>query len=177
MAFSKKVQYCFIISLLTLVACCGNRPLATLEVKNKNYPKPEMASQELPPSNKTSFGQKIPDALSPGSCRLVGKIIAVLPDLDPDKSTPCGQVPCRAVFRVEQIIGYGSAFGKPLSKNQEIKAYFNFTLSPSKKFFPELTRPLPGLLPGDQFQADVRQVGDAPADASWLQVYSYTLKN
>ncbi|GEO05078.1 hypothetical protein AAE02nite_27420 [Adhaeribacter aerolatus] len=118
-----------------------------------------------------------PERLAPGSCRVVGRVISVLPDLEPAKNTPCGQVPCRAVVKVERILGYGSAFGKPLAQDQEIKVYFVFTLSPSQRYFPELTTPLPGLQAGDVFQADVtRAVDGAEEKEGALQVYSYTLK-
>jgi hypothetical protein len=112
--------------------------------------------------------------LPPGTCRMAGQVMAILPDRDPDRQSPCGQVPCRALVRVQQVLGYGAAFQPPLVPGQEIKVYFTFTLSPTGKFFPELTAPLPGLQTGSIFEADLsalpRPDGGQPG---WFQVKAY----
>lgn len=118
----------------------------------------------------------MPDRIAPGSCRLRGEILSVSAALEPDKNTPCGKVPCKAVVKVHQIVGYGSAFGKPLASGQEINVYFHFTLSPTARYFSELTKPLPGLKVGNIFQADVSRASEGVTNnEGGFQVYGYTV--
>lgn len=112
--------------------------------------------------------------IPPGNCRLVGKVVAILPQRDADKQSPCGQVPCRARVRVQRILGYGAAFQPPLAEGQQIKVYFAFTLSPTGKYFPELASPLPGLPVGSLFEADITAPAEpATAGKSWFRVTTY----
>ena len=180
MIFRKIVRFGIGSSLLALAACSGKSPQAGNQAATQTTStRQSVMSPEKPPVKATvpppgSVGQ--PERIPPGSCRLVAKVISVLPDLEPDKTTPCGQVPCRAVVQIINILGYGSAFGQPLAQGQEIKVYFHFTLGPTARFFPELTTPLPGLRPGSVFRADVTKAGDgAPGKTAVFQVYSYTV--
>ena len=119
---------------------------------------------------KGDAGLQIP----PGTCRIVGKVLAILPDRDPNRQTPCGQVPCRALVRVQRVLGYGAAFQPPLSQGQEIKIYFTFTLSPTGKYFPELTKPLPGLQVNSLFKADITGPPEPGNNQEgWFQVKAY----
>ena len=84
----------------------------------------------------------------------MGTLVSV--DSTLDGSGPCSKAPCRGTIRVDSIVGYGSAFGSPLSLNQQIEAHFTFTLAPTTKYlFPNTTLALPGLTVGEKFQADV----------------------
>ncbi|KAA5549245.1 hypothetical protein [Adhaeribacter rhizoryzae] len=163
-----------------LVTCHGKTPSTTTQaatgtITNQQpvitpgeLPRKEIMSQPTPNNR--------PDRIAPGSCRLQGEIIAVLPTLEPNKNTPCGKVPCQAVVKVQRVLGYGSAFDKPLASGQEINVYFHFTLSPSARYFSELTKPLPGLKVGNIFQADMNRASDGITNKEgWFQVYSYTV--
>ena len=165
---------------MALAACVGKSPSEAARASAATTTQNQVMEPQEPSRKEavSSAGQiGTPERLAPGSCRLQGKIITVLNNLDPDKNTPCGQVPCRAVVKVQQILGYGSAFGKPLAKNQEINVYFGFTLSPTSRYFPELSAPLPGLKAGDIFVADVTRASDgASAKNAWFQVYSYAVE-
>jgi hypothetical protein len=115
-----------------------------------------------------------PPGIPPGTCRLVGRVVAVLPQKDPDKQAPCGRVPCRARVRIERLLGYGAAFHPPLAEGQEIQVYFTFTLSPTGKYFPELASPLPGLKAGSLFEADMTgPAAPAAIPDSWFRVGTY----
>ena len=178
MVFSKTLWYGICGSLLALVAC-GSKSLQPANPAAETTNRQPVMTTEKPSgkgiiSPASQVGQ--PERIPPGNCRLVGKIVSVLTDLEPDKKAPCGQVPCRAVVKIRQILGYGAAFGQPLAKGQEIKVYFQFTLSPTNRYFPELTTPLPGLKTGSIFQADVKRAGEgASGQVAWFQVYRYTL--
>jgi len=118
-----------------------------------------------------------PPRIAPNTCRIIGQLVSVQPELEPDTTTPCGQVPCKAMVKVLQVLGYGAAFGPPLPNGKEINAYFVFTLSPSETFFPELTNPLPGLKPGHIFQTDIKSIPEnSGSSPKWYQVYAYVVK-
>lgn len=125
------------------------------------------------PVSPGSQAQRIP----PGTCRLVGKILAILPQRDADRQSPCGQAPCRARVRVQRILGYGAAFQPPLAEGQQIKVYFTFTLSPTGKYFPELASPLPGLRVGSVFEADITALTEAATTPQiWFRVTTYKVR-
>jgi hypothetical protein len=115
-----------------------------------------------------------PPQIPPGTCRLLGRIVTILPQRDPDPQAPCGRVPCRARVRIERLLGYGAAFHPPLAEGQEVKVYFTFTLSPTSKYFPELTSPLPGLRVGQRFEADMSGPAEPGAHQdTWYRVTVY----
>ncbi|MDB5261074.1 MAG: hypothetical protein JWQ14_355 [Adhaeribacter sp.] len=164
--------------LLALGACNGKAPPVASQAAAEKTTRQTLMHSDKPPDKATlplPGPAAQPDRISPGSCRLVGEVVSVLPDLEADKNTPCGQVPCRVVIKILRILGYGSAFRPSLTQGQEIKVYFQFTLSSTQRYFPELTGPLPGLKIGDIFQADVTGPGDRLPAAAWFQVYNYTV--
>ena len=116
------------------------------------------------------------EPVAPGSCRLIGEVVAIKPDLEEDKTTPCGKVPCKALVKIRKVIAYGSAFKKPLAAGQEIPVYFTFTLSPSAAYFPGLATSLPGLKVNSVFQADVINTTESSSNQPlWYQVYTYKI--
>jgi hypothetical protein len=136
------------VALLVAAGCQGGRnapgqqqqAAARLPEDSNMKAKATQQAAKAYPANPRDAPQSIP----PGTCRLVGKVVAILDQRDADKLTPCGQVPCRARVRIERLVGYGAAFQPLLAAGQEIKVYFAFTLSPTGKYFPELATPLPG---------------------------------
>ena len=166
-----------VAGLLTTGACQGSKEMTAQKTEaaaglpqdsNMKAKATQQAANTFP--GKRDAGPQIP----PGTCRIVGKILAILPDRDPNRQTPCGQVPCRALVRVQRVLGYGAAFQPPLSQGQEIKIYFTFTLSPTGKYFPELTKPLPGLQVNSLFEADITGPPEPGNNQEgWFQVKAY----
>ena len=116
--------------------------------------------------------------VAPGSCRLVAEIMVIKPQLEPDKTLPCGKVPCTAIVKIRKIIAYGAAFKPLLKEGQEIPVYFAFTLSPTIEYFPGLTTPLPGLKVGSIFQADLNSYPEGgTGKGDRYQVYTYAVKS
>lgn len=96
------------------------------------------------------------EALSPGSARLRGTIVAVKQDLlSSDPSSPCGRYPCMATVRVDSVYGYGAGFPSPMAPGEEFVATFEFTLGPTKERFPGMAESYPGLEAGSTFDADI----------------------
>lgn len=110
------------------------------------------AREETTVQRPTDPGPGVP----PGHCRIVGTIVAVDPVASGDTGDPCSRVPCTAVVKIDEIVGYGSGFTSTLGKGAEIRIRFQYTLSPSADMFPKMEPSLPGLKQGSRFQADVR---------------------
>ncbi len=135
-------SFVVLILLLTVISC------------NSTRQKGEQASTDQP-KNASSLkldGQNIP----PGQCRIIGTIVSI----NEIKKTgnaddPCSKTPCQAVVRVDSVLGYGQGYVRPLAKSKEVPVTFRFTLSPTEKFFKNMTTTYPGLEEGSTFMADV----------------------
>ena len=91
--------------------------------------------------------------IPPSSARIVGEIISIEP-VSYEYSGPCEKYPCIADVSLESI-EYGAAF-PVLSVGKKYRMKFDFTLSKTtKEMFPDMDKPLPGLEPGDKFEAMV----------------------
>lgn len=135
------------ILLIVLVLGCGSTQEGT---KRSDEGKQEQARPAEP-------GPGIP----PNHCRLVGTIVSISEVLSTSSNDPCSKAPCIATVRVDEILGYGSAFGVPLGKGKEIRVQFQYTLGSTKDLFPRMSPALPGLNVGAKFQTDV-QMAPAP---------------
>ncbi len=115
-----------------------------------------------------------PSNIEPNHCRIVGKIIEILPVKTTKNATrPCEKYPCQARVQVLQVLGTGVGFHTPLSINKNMTVKFAFTLQPTQKLFPELNQALPGLATGDKFQADIQQLETMGKQASSFTVFTY----
>jgi len=135
--------------------------------------KEEAPSQTQKPAD---VGPGVP----PGHCRIVGTVISISTALSAKTEDPCSKASCVASIKVDEILGYGSAFTSPLSKGKEIQVRFTFTLAPSKEMYPQMSPSLPGLVLGSRFQADL-SAGDMSMsdDASKTPAFSiglYTIR-
>jgi len=145
------------------------------------------AGQKTAADSKKSGGETVqpglPEKIAPGTCRIIGTITGIDPALtSADPGNPLSKAPGIARVRVDSIIGYGSAFGNPLSAGNEITVLFKFTLSPTKDILPGMTKRYPGLSMNTTFRADVEPVQETPAgeelpDSIWgkcrYAVYGY----
>ena len=99
------------------------------------------------------FGETVP----PDHCRVTVTVLSIDPVLQSSKpDDPCAKAPCNASVRIEEVIGYGSAFPTPFVAGDVVDVYFAFTTGPTKSIFPELTLPFPGVEKGTQLTADLR---------------------
>lgn len=99
------------------------------------------------------FGETIP----PDHCRVTATVVSIDPTLSSSKANdPCAQAPCSATLRIDEVIGYGSAFSTPLATGDIVIAHFAFTTRPTKAILPELNQPFPGVEKGTTLTADLR---------------------
>ncbi len=97
-----------------------------------------------------------PPGPAPGTC----KIIATVETIDrmlkgTGDNDPCSKAPCSATIRIDSVLGYGSAFPKPLLVGQLLRVRFAHTLNPTKEMWPDVKPSLPGLRIKDTFEAIV----------------------
>lgn len=134
-------------------------------------------------SQKVTADQKLArpgEPIPPNTCRIVGTIVGIDSTLERSNSSdPCSKVPCRAAVRVDSILGYGQAFGRPLSRGEKISVKFVFTLSPTKDLIPNMSEFYPGLHVGSIFLANVEStigtMGDK-SNALGFLVYGYKVR-
>jgi hypothetical protein len=152
----------FCLLLTALTACRSNKEA-----------QPATQSMML---DSLSTAIEMPAQVPPNHCRIVGKILQIDSTLLPDKTSPCGKAPCRAVVKITQVLGYGSSFGNPLADGQEISAMFAFTLAPTTKdLFPNIDKRLPGLSVGSVFTADVQSLEQFGGGTAY-QIFNYWKK-
>ncbi|PSR56029.1 hypothetical protein AHMF7605_22280 [Adhaeribacter arboris] len=114
--------------------------------------------------------------IAPGHCRIIGKVIAISPEPEAGATGICGKVPCRAKIKIQKILGYGHSFNQTLAIDQEVNAYFTFSLQPTAKLLPNMTTPLSGLKIGSSFQADISPSAEmAGTTVPWYQVAVYQI--
>lgn len=127
------------------------------------------------PEKEISLQEPIP----PNHCRIVGTVVSIDPvSQSSDPNDPCARVPCKAAIRVNRVLGYGSAFTKPLSPGNVISVQFAFTTGATKELFPSMASSYPGVQQGTSFQADVRsdEVGGKGGSSPVFVIYGYQIK-
>jgi len=115
--------------------------------------------------------------LPPNTCRVRSTIVAIDTSFtDASSSDPCAKFPCKATVRIDEVIGYGSAFDRTLSAGQTVAVTFAYTLVSTRLTYPDMKPGLPGLEVGSSFIADVEGgavgIGDT---APRIRVKTYTL--
>ena len=135
---------------------------------------PATGRRESPPVPPSPSLTQAP--IPPNACRVRATILAIDSSVSSDSSTdPCSRYPCRATVRIDEVLGYGSAFSTPLAAGGTLPVRFTLTLAPSAVVFPEMNPGLPGLTAGDSFAADIEGGGPAIGGAARLfTVRTYT---
>lgn len=105
----------------------------------------------------------------PNEARILATVTAVFDERA--ESGPCAQARCRATIRVDSVLGYGSAFPRPISTGEHMDVRFAFTLAPTDDIDLNIDDSYPGLEPGEAFWA-ILQGRPAPGGTSFV-VYAY----
>lgn len=111
---------------------------------------------------------------APSHCRIIGKVIAISEERNTeDPESPCFKAACKANIYIESVIGYGSAFTRPLVSGEKVNVNFAYTLNKTdKQLFPGLQKPLPGLSIGSRFSADIEsRIAPDGKDNFWIYHY------
>jgi hypothetical protein len=157
----------FLMQLIGFTACQTNRQTQLeLQLRHREDSAGGIQEREI--------------AIYPGHCRIVATVVGIDSSVRTEDLTgPCAKAPCRTRIRVEDVLGYGSAFPRPLAKGDVVSARFMFTVAPTKDLFPSMTQSYPGVSIGSKIVTDIQaiqQIGDnAEVDAMFL-VYAYSIK-
>ncbi|MER3524542.1 MAG: hypothetical protein C4326_10880 [Ignavibacteria bacterium] len=97
-----------------------------------------------------------PEVIPPNACRIVATIVEVDSSLKgTSEKDPCSKAPCNATVRIDSVLGYGSAFPKPIGEGSVLRVRFALTLAATDKLSPDIKPALPGLRRGERFKADL----------------------
>ncbi len=121
---------------------------------------------------KERMAMEVPPSIPPNQCRVSATVIAIDSAVRGDKG-PCATAPCMATVRIDSVLGYGSAFPKPLAPGEKLVVKFAYTLQPTTKEFPEVKPALPGLSVGARFVALVGgEMGMGQTEPAY-SIYTY----
>jgi hypothetical protein len=118
-----------------------------------------------------------PPPIAPGTC----KVVAIVELIDKtligmSANDPCSKAPCSATVKIDSILGYGSAFPKPLVVGQSLRVRFAHTLSPTKEMFPDIKPALPGLRATEKFEALISGSETVGNSEPSYTIYAYEKK-
>lgn len=133
---------CFSVLLLgILLISCGTSK------EEKHHPDETRGANE-------QIVRSAPTSIPPNHCRVMATIESIEATLEgANEKDPCGNMPCLATVKIDSIVGYGSAFPKPLAAGQTLRVRFAFTLNATKDMLPDVKPALPGLSVGSRFEA------------------------
>ncbi|MEN8120375.1 MAG: hypothetical protein ABFS35_08510 [Bacteroidota bacterium] len=118
-----------------------------------------------------SVNKQANQTIEPNNCIVKAEIIEIQPVKKNKLRRLCHRFPCKAIVKINEIVGYGSSFPVIFSKGTEIKVYFAHSLKPSKKVLPNLKYDLPGLLIGDKFKAKIEAIEKLGGSIKFLVYY------
>ena len=109
--------------------------------------------------------------IEPGKSLVGAEIIEILPAKKKRSQKLCNKFPCKAIVRINKVLGYGSSFPVIFGKGMKIKVFFAHSLEPSKKVLPNLKYDLPGLLIGDKFKAKIEAIEKMGGSIKYIVYY------
>lgn len=94
---------------------------------------------------------------TPMSCRMEGAIVKVLKASDPDKKNLCSKHACRALVKIISVDACGPGVSLRYNSGDVVEMYFAYSLSNTRKLFPNMEVVYPGLKKGQHFTARIEQ--------------------
>lgn len=151
MSKTKLIQLMMILLIVLLITSCGGGMKISESSKNKS------SSITFP---KSTTG-------------IIGTVISINQEkLSQDTNSPCSEVPCWAMIKVNSILGIGHG-GPFFSVGDTLETNFAFTLSEStKELIPNLEKRLPGLAIGEMFSANIKEFENQSFNKKKLERYS-----
>lgn len=163
--------------LCVLVALCFVLNTCRMSQSEKNSSKVGTRLTQSKPEPAPSVGG---EPIPPNHCRIIGTIVKIDSTVKSSVPTdPCSKAPCRAIVRIDSVLGYGAAFPRPLSTGDLLTIDFAFTLAPTKDLLPSMSKIYPGLHVNSQFAADVKaiqELSSQPVDQFSFILYDYEIR-
>ncbi|MBS1584790.1 MAG: hypothetical protein JSS82_04525 [Bacteroidetes bacterium] len=109
---------------------------------------------------------------TPMSCRTEGQIVRILKAGDPDKKNLCSKHACRALVKIISVDACGAGVSLRYNSGDVVEMYFAYSLSNTRKLFPNMKVVYPGLKKGQHFTARIEQRLRPGSDGVFV-VYGY----
>jgi hypothetical protein len=110
----------------------------------------------------------------PDHCSITGRIIRIF-DRRAYPPSPCADVPCTAIVRIERLHAVGMNFPDDIIVDSDYTITFSCTLAATnKEQFPFLTEHFPGLNIGSRFMAQVRHIPGFGSGTRQFEIDRYT---
>lgn len=110
----------------------------------------------------------------PDHCSITGRIVRIS-DRRSYPPSPCADVPCTAIVRIERLHAVGMNFPDDILADSDYTITFSCTLeATNKEQFPSLTEYFPGLNIGSRFMAHVRHIPGIGSGVRQFEIDRYT---
>ena len=155
---------CILVFSFMLVACSSTEK--TAQPESTTSQEPHVRQESIQNDDEVSARQTIADAKVIGgnsevsACEVVATILEVYDELEADPSNLCGQYPCFALIRIDQVVKMGQLCSPAIVPGANLKAFFKITLSKTDNIFPDMKQHFPGLEKYDTFGASFMTTGD-----------------
>ncbi len=158
-----------IIPLMFLFLCCKSQVKTSASGTEKERETGELIV-------KTNVQTPKLDEIPANHAKILASVSEIYPVTE-GSQFPCSDYPCRALVKVEKVMGYGHSFGGPLSQGQMMEIYFPLSMGPTKEVFPDRqVKDLPGLKKGSIFEANVGSTLK-PGNETAYRVTTYEVKS
>ena len=171
---------CILLFSCILAGCSSTQKSGnTEEPKSEESQVSQEALKEEQERIVTPFKETIADARlvwgtsEVGGCEIIATVLEIYDQLDTvNPGSPCGQLPCSALLRIDKIVRMGQLCGPLIVPGAKLKAYFKITLSKTDNLFPDMKQHFPGLEKNDTFEAAFVTTGN-PEDEYQIVISGY----
>lgn len=141
----------FIFCLIIITSC-----KSADNASSKDTPNEDIAASDLDHDDEQIM-KRGPEESSPKNSVVIGKLVERIASTtqDVEWNDKCSNHPCRGKIELLALSNRGSNFHGQYNEGDTIEVRFVFTLDPTDKIYPELNTPLPGLMVGDFFEAEL----------------------
>ncbi len=143
-----------LLILVLLLGCKSSRQEASLNNQlDENRSIADTITKEIADVANKEIRSK--PTVSPEATLILGTVLKVH-EIDERASGVCNTYPCKARISVDEVVGRGHSFLGFLKSGDTLDAQFTFSLASTSTVFPNRNyQPLPGLVAGDVFEAEV----------------------
>ncbi|MBL4735679.1 MAG: hypothetical protein JKY18_10175 [Flavobacteriales bacterium] len=136
----------------------------------------EKTETKQPDIKETAADTKVaPGNAEVSGCQVIATVISIDEALDTENpSSPCGQVPCGALIRINKIVKMGQLCAPFVVPGLELRAYFKITLHKTDQLFPDMKQHFPGLDKSDTFAASFVTMASQSGDQYQVVINGYT---
>ena len=143
-----------VLILILSLGCKSSRQEASLNNQlEENQSIKDSVTEDIADAANKEIGSMPP--VSPEATLILGTVLKVY-EIEEKASGVCNSYPCKARISVDEVLGRGHSFLGFLKSGDTLDAQFTLTLTSTSTVFPDRNyEPLPGLVEGDVFEAEI----------------------